>query len=161
MLREIDGTTIRSNGAAQIVFTRGALFYTNRFNDAGKTTVPMVCITVFFFWNVCGRCSIGQHETKESIWTLCYFFCFCWHTHTQFNTIHFVLRIVLCTHCPPQHWTFRVSVILVPVLSIVFIVFPLLSPYLKLIETDWTNICKAWIPWPTKHVEKHAWTSNR
>jgi hypothetical protein len=57
MLREIDGTTIRSNGAAQIVFTRGALFYPNRFNDAGKTSDGVHhCV---FFWNVCGRCSIG------------------------------------------------------------------------------------------------------
>ena len=159
MLREIDGTTIRSNGAAQIVFTRGALFYTNRFNDAGKTT-DGVHHCVFFGMFVVDA-QLGNMRQRNQFEPLCYFFCFCWHTHTQFNTIHFVLRIVLCTHCPPQHWTFRVSVIIVPVLSIVFIVFPLLSPYLKLIETDWTNICKAWIPWPTKHVVKHAWTSNR
>jgi hypothetical protein len=52
MLREIDGTTIRSNGAAQIVFTRGALFYTNRFNDAGKTTDGVLFFFLECLWSM-------------------------------------------------------------------------------------------------------------
>ena len=128
MLREIDGTTIRSNGAAQIVFTRGALFYTNRFNDAGKTT-DGVHHCVFFGMFVVDA-QLGNTRQKNQFEPFVIFFVICWHTHTQFNTIHFAY----CSLHPPalniQGECYYCSGIVHRVHR------SLLSPYLKLIETD-------------------------
>jgi hypothetical protein len=103
MLREIDGTTIRSNGAAQIVFTRGALFYTNRFNDAGKTTDGVL---FFFFGMFVVDAQLGNmRQKKKSFEPFVIFFVFVGtptHNLTRF-TLFCVLFFALIAHPSIEH----------------------------------------------------------